>query len=474
MSLSENAPPFASADASRILKTSAVEQARLIRNGDISSEELTRLYLGRIWQHDAALSSFVTVFDRSALREARQKDAERRRSASGLPPFHGVPIGIKDLNLVRFSTAHFGSRALKMWSPIDDASTGQLRRGGFVILGKLAASELGTLPVTEPDIHPPTRNPWSLGHTPGGSSGGSAAAVAGGLLPIAHGSDGAGSIRIPASFCHLYGIKPSRGRLQHQLWRYHPTILYTCGPLARSVDDAAAMLDVMAGVTVGKPFKLPLPERPFQSLAREAPKPLRIRMMLQGPIVETHPEIVDAVRRVARALEACGHHIEEVATPAGTVEEFLPMFQKMVCELPGVRWEDTQPTTRWLAEAGKSLTREFVLERHQEMARRIDVGFTGADAWLSPTVPVLPPAIGAWKSLGPAETFAAAAPLGAFTAVFNLLGYPAASVPAGVSSDGRPIGVQIACRSGLEARVLALSRQVEEALPWEGRTAFLG
>ncbi len=456
-----------------VLSATAVEQAHLIRSGGISSEALTRLYLDRIDRLNTKLNAFVQVFYDSALRDARRKDAERRRSPAGLPPFHGVPMGIKDLNLVRFSTAHFGSKAYKLWSPIDDATTAQLRKGGFVILGKTAASEFGAMPVTEPEIHGPTRNPWSLDHTAGGSSGGSASAVAAGLLPIAQGSDGGGSIRIPASFCHLYGLKPSRGRVQNQLWMDDRLLIYVSGPIARTVEDAAAMLDVMAGVTVGRPHRLALPDLSFQSLCAQPPRPMKIHLITKGPLAETHPDIREALLRVARVLESAGHHLEEVATPDASLEEFLPVFQRMVGFTPGVNWARTQPVTRWLAEAGKKLSKEFV-EKHQlAFMARLEASMAGADAWLTPTVPVLPPAVGAWTHLPPEQHFRAAAELGMFTALFNLLGYPAASLPAGLSSDGRPIGIQIAGRAGDEVRVLGLSRLVEEAMPWAGRRSPL-
>ena len=438
---------------------------------EISSEELTRFYLDRIERLNPKLNAFVSVFDRRAVLDARRKDLERRFARGSLPPFHGVPIGIKDLNLVRFSTAHFGSNALKLWSPVDDPTVTQLRKGGFVMMGKLASSELGSMPVTEPDTHPPTRNPWNLGFTPGGSSGGSAAAVAAGMLPIAHGSDGAGSVRIPASFCHLYGLKPSRGRLRNQFWMNERNLIYTCGSLARTVEDAAAMLDVMAGVTVGTPHRLSLPPKPFQQMANIAPPRLKIRMVVNGPICDTHPEIAAAVLRTAKALEEMGHHVEPADAPSGSLEDFLPVFQKMVSFTPGLNWSNTQPVTRWLAEAGKKLPNAGVNARMSDLIARLDPEFTGADAWLMPTVPVLPPAIGAWKHLAPPEHFRAAADLGGFTAVFNLLGFPAASIPAGLSSDGRPIGIQIACRAGEEVRVLALSRQLEQAMPWKDRRA---
>ena len=230
----------------------ALVLAKLVREGAISSEELVRHHLARIEAMNPSLSAFVTVFD-DAVKVARRKDRERLRHCDSLPPFHGVPIGIKDLNAVRFTRTRFGSRGMPaIVLPFDDANVRPLRRAGFVILGKLSTSELGAMPVTEPDIHPPTRNPWSPTHTAGGSSGGSGAAVAAGMLPIAQGSDGAGSIRIPSSFCGLYGLKPSRGRVVNQFRFPDRRILYTSGPMARTVTDAAALLDVMAGIDTGR------------------------------------------------------------------------------------------------------------------------------------------------------------------------------------------------------------------------------
>jgi amidase len=454
-----------------LISLPALEQARLIRTGAISSEELTRLYLERIERLNPSLNAFVDIFGGRSILAAKRKDLQRRLSPGSLPPFHGVPIGIKDLNFVRFSRTRYGSRAFQLWSPVDDATTQQLRLGGFVFMGKLAASEFGAMPVTEPDIHPPTRNPWSLDHTAGGSSGGSASAVAAGLLPLAQGSDGAGSIRIPASFCGLYGLKPSRGRLRNQMWKDDRDVIYTCGPITRTVEDAAAMFDVMAGVTVGKPHRLPLPERPWQELLQTPPKPLRIHFVVKGPLGETDPEVAEAVQRVARVLEQAGHHVEEGDAPSGTVEEFLPVFQKMVAQPPVLSWSRVQPVTKWLGEPGKKLDPAFVAQRQAEIVARLEAGFAGSDVWVTPTVSQLPPRVGAWKSLPPKEHFEAAAELGAFTAAFNLLGYPAANVPAGLARDGRPIGVQIACRTGEEATVLALSKQVEDAMPWIGSYA---
>jgi len=469
-----------------VLARSALEQAALIADGSISAEQLVRAYLDRIEQLDPSVSAFTHVMRRSARADARRKDARRTRHGGGrrgsgrgrdpapLPPFYGVPIAIKDLNFARGSFTRLGSRAYRyFYSPFDDKVVAQLRRGGFVVLGKVATSELGALPVTEPDIHPPTRNPWRLDITAGGSSGGSAAAVAAGMAPIALASDGAGSIRIPSSFCHLYGIKPSRGRVPDPYGRPDQHMLSTCGPIARTVDDAAAMLDVMAGVSIGQPHWAPRPEMPFAELARRDPGRLRVRFTTASPLVAAHPDVAAAVRRVAGVLAELGHTVEEGEPPLGEVEEFLPIWQRMIAQAPVLRPGSLQPVTSWLRAAGKKLRPDEVHARQLELDRRIADWFGDVDLWVTPSVAVAPPAIGAWRGLAPDHTFAQAAELGAFTALFNVSGQPAASVPAGLSGAGWPIGVQLAGRPLADGTVLAVSRQLEEAIPWAARRPSL-
>jgi len=455
------------------LLASALEQARLIRERALGAEELTHLYLARIARHNEALQAFVEIIGRRALADARRKDeAVMRKDARELPPFHGVPLGIKDLNFVRGTFTRFGSRAFKyFWSPFDDKTTAQLRRGGFLILGKLATSEIGAMPVTEPAIHPPTRNPWNLDHSAGGSSGGSGAAVAAGLLPIAQGSDGAGSIRIPSAFCHLFGLKPSRGRIADPYGRPDEHALATTGPMARSVDDAAAMLDVMSGLDTGSPHWAARPPRSFAKLARETPPRLRIKVLTRSPLVKTHPEIAEATLRVGRLLAELGHSVDEGAEPVGDLEEFLPIWQKMIASVPVPRWSLAQPITRWLAEAGKPLRAEEVEARRAELSRRILTWFGDADLWVTPTVALPPPRIGAFTSPDPAADFRKAAEIGAFTALFNITGQPAASVPVGLTSEGLPIGVQLAGKPLSEGTVLSVARQIETAMPWSERRA---
>jgi amidase len=455
-----------------VLDRSALEQARLIREGQVSSEELVRGYLDRITRLNPALYAFVDVFRRRALVAARVKDALRRRHRGAPPPFDGVPLGIKDLNVVRGAPTRFGSRAvMHPILPFDDRTVAPLRRAGFVILGKLSTSELGAMPVTEPDIHPPTRNPWAPGHSSGGSSGGSGAAVAAGMLPIAQGSDGAGSVRIPAAFCHQYGFKPSRGRVPNQFGMPDRQILYTSGPLARTVEDAAAMFDVMAGIVGGRPHWAPPPPRPFAELMHAPPRRMTIRFTTKSPLSATHPEIAACVERTARTLSDLGHHVEEGATPEGTLEEFLPLWQHLIVQFPLARWGRAQPITRWLAETGRTLRKRDVETRHLELEARLRPQLESSELMLTPTVPQPAPRVAAFRDLPPAEAFAAAAEYGAFTAAFNITGQPAASLPLGVTSDGLPIGVQLAGRMFADADVLAGSRELEQALPWNERRA---
>jgi amidase len=460
-------------ERSDVLDATALEQAALVRSGAVSSEELTRLYLDRTLRLNARLNAFVAVFGDRALRDARAKDAAVR-AGGALPAFHGVPVGMKDLSFVRGAWTRLGSRALPpLFSPMDDLTTAAVRRGGFVILGKLATAELGAMPVTEPDTHPPTKNPWNLEHSAGGSSGGSAAAVAAELLPIAHGTDGAGSIRIPAAFCHVYGIKPSRGRVNNALGRPDRDMLATSGPIARSVADAAAMLDVMAGLDVGRPHWAPPPPRPYRELCAEPPRRLRVRFATRSSLGDARGDVAEAVVGAARLVAELGHDVEEGRFPDGAVEEFLPLWQHLIASVPFLRLSRAQPITRWLAEGGRALRAEEVVSLRRALANRFLREMGDADVWLTPTVAEPAPRVGAFAGRPPGEAFAEAARLGGFTAPFNVTGQPAASIPIGLTGEGLPIGLQIIGGLYREDEVLALSGQLEEAAPWRGRKAPL-
>jgi len=451
---------------SRLLELSALAQARLVARREVSSEELTRLYLARIDELNPLLQAFVRVWPAAALRSARRKDAQVRAGRT-LPAFHGVPIGVKDMNLVRGRVTRFGSRAVAILAFRDCRTTASLRRAGFVLVGKTATSEFGAIPVTEPDLHPPTRNPWDPTRTAGGSSGGAACAVAAGLLPIAHGSDGGGSIRIPSALVHVFGMKPSRGRVPNAYRQEDRHVLYTCGAISRSVEDAAAMLDVLAGLDVGRPHWLAPPDRPFAISCREAPGPLRVGLVLEPTAgVPAHPTIREATLAVARLLETLGHRVEERRPPPISVDDFLPLWRWQMARVPVFRPGRLQPVTRELRAAGRRIPTEVALALQERMTRELDPLMHGVDLLLSPTVGVLTPAVGAWRGLPPAETFAAAAALGVFTAPANVTGAPAASVPAGLLDGRWPMGIQLVGRPGDDALVLSVSHVLEQAMPW--------
>lgn len=322
------------------------------------------------------------------------------------------------------------------------------------------------MPVTEPDIHPPTRNAWDSERTSGGSSGGAACAVAAGMLPVAQASDGGGSIRIPSAMNHVFGMKPSRGRVRNAYGLDDRHALYTCGPITRTVEDAAALLDVLAGMDVGRPHWLAPPPVSFVELCREAPRSLTVGLWLENAAAPVHPAIREITLSVARLLEAAGHRVEERHAPPISIEEFLPIWQRHVAETPVFLPSRLQPVTRWLRGAGRRLRPADVLRLQERMTRQLLAMMDGVDILLSPTVSMPTPAVGAWRGLPAADAFAEAAALGAFSAPANVTGSPAASIPAGLLDDRWPVGVQVCARPGEDALVLAVSRIVEGAQPW--------
>ncbi len=369
----------------------ALEQAGLIARGEVSVEELTRVALARIDALDGALGAFVHLRPDAALRSARRLDAERRRDPTApRSPLFGLPTGLKDLHFTRGFFVRMGSRAFRyLWAPFDDVTSATIRAAGMVVVGKLSTSELAILPFVETDLHPPTRNPWDRSRSAGGSSGGAGSAVASGMLPLAPGSDGAGSIRIPAAFCGLVGHKPTRDLVPNPHARFDTIGLSVIGPIARSVDDAAALLDVL------------LPQRPaaegFLARSRVLPRPLSIRFTTQSPAIETDAPIVEVVRDVARVLERLGHRVEEGAGVGGTVEDFLPMFQFLVRNTPIPFERVLQPVTRWLRETGAGVSDVDAMVQRELFKRNATSWFGDADVWLTPTVGRAPPPIGHFK-----------------------------------------------------------------------------
>ena len=450
----------------------AVEQARLIREGQTSSVELVELYLERIERLDPQLSSFVTVRSEEALADARAAD-----TASALAPFHGVPIAVKDLTATAGIRTTYSSRAFADYVPdFDTAVVRRLREAGFVILGKTNTPEFGTTAFTESELNGATRNPWNPQLTPGGSSGGAAAALAAGLLPVAHGTDGGGSIRIPASCCGVFGLKPSRGRVSAAPFTSLEG-LSTAGPLSRTVEDAAALLDVLAGYEVGDPWWTPPPERPFLDEARTPPDRLRIAVTAAPPIdTPVDPECVMALTSAAALLAELGHEVVEATPPwkePDLFHTFIEIWQVGPTLHPVGDLSLITPLNRGLIESAQvSSAADYAraVARLQAYARRIVAFWSELDVVLTPTLALPPVPIG-WQEAveGSIEQLLRNTVFTPFTAIANLTGLPAVSLPLHWSREGLPIGVQAIGPPAGDALLLRLAAQLEEARPWADR-----
>jgi amidase len=449
----------------------ATEQARLVRAGEVSSHELVRLYLERIERLDPQLNSFVTVCGEEALAEAMRRDTHPGGGA-----FHGVPIAIKDLTATAGIRTTYSCRAFADNVPdFDTAVVRRVREAGFVIVGKTNTPEFGTVAFTESELNGSTSNPWSPELTPGGSSGGAAAALAAGLVPIAHGSDGGGSIRIPSSCCGLFGLKPSRGRVSSAPFSSFEG-LSTGGSLARYVEDAAAFLDVVSGYEPGDAWWAPPPERPFAEELGADPGRLRIGVTAVPPIdVPVHADCVAALRAAATLLEDLGHDVVD-ATPAWSDARVLDLFITVWQVGPALypAPPDTlTPLNRGLAEVARSTSSaDYALAsvELQAVARRIVAFWNDYDILLTPTLALPPVPIG-WQEegvTGALEQLRRNTVFTPFTAIANLTGLPAMSVPLHRNGNGLPIGVQAVGPPAGDALLIRLAAQLEEARPWSG------
>jgi amidase len=454
----------------------ATEQARLVREREVSPVELVELYLERIERLDTAsdpvLGAFVTVRGDEALAEARQK-ADGPAEA----PFHGVPISLKDLDTTAGIRTTYSSQAFEDHVPdFDLAHVRRLKDAGFVVLGKTNTPEFGTTAFTDSPLNGPCRTPWDLTRNAGGSSGGAAASVAAGLSPIAQGSDGGGSIRIPASCCGVFGIKASRGRVSNA--PFVPGIgLGTTGPLARTTADAAAYLDLVAGYEWGDPFPLPAPERPFAAEIGADPGRLRIALTTTPPFdTPVDERCAAAARDAADLLTELGHEVEE-ATPdwggAGVMDDFRPVWQVTPAFYPlsdpSVLTSLNQAFLQRAHEA-TSVEHAAAVGRLQLRARATVAFWADHDLLLTPTLAMPPMPLG-WETEpdDPWEQFDRAAAFTPFTAVFNVTGQPAVSLPLHWTDDGLPIGVQLVGPPLGEALLFRISSQLEAARPWADR-----
>jgi amidase len=452
-------------------------QAELLAEGELGAVELLESTLRRIEATQSSLNAFRRLCPEAARAEALE--AERRLGAGERQPLLGVPIAIKDdMDLAGEPTA-FGCAGEFEPCEEDGEVARRLRAAGAVIVGKTNTPEIGQWPFTEGPAFGATRNPWSLDHSPGGSSGGSAAAVAAGLLPAAVGSDGAGSIRIPAGWTHLIGLKPQRGRVS--TWPAPESFngLTSYGPLARTVGDAALLLDVLAGNVAGDLHRPPAPQEPFAAAARRDPGRLRIALALNVPFsgspAELDPVVQEAVEGVARSLEDLGHGVESVDVPYGLAPGVSIMPRSMV----GIRdWarrapdrEILDPRTHHAARLGRAF-RPLVGVAHlaEKVARRrVGALYRRFDVILTPTTAQPPLPIGACEGLGSWETdkrIVAACP---YAWPWNILGWPGLNIPAGLTPDGLPLGAQLLGPANSEALLLKLAAQLESERPWHER-----
>jgi len=464
----------------------ATDQAALVASGEVSSRELVEAAIERVEGDDGPLNSVVVRWFEVALAESEAV------APSAAAPFAGVPTLFKDLNAHRagqvLTNANVGLRDAQPVSPFDSTVVARMRAAGTIDLGRTASSEVGTLPVTETAAYGPTRNPWNPERTPGGSSGGAAAAVAAGLVPVAHASDGGGSIRIPASCCGLVGLKPSQGRISMGPDRQESGLSVDF-VVTRSVRDTAAFLDALAGPAVGDNVVAPSPRRPYAAELGADPGPLRIGLLDHRPDgTAVHPDCAAAVTDAARLLEGLGHHVQ-VGFPAGLhdpafVGHFFVLWAvSRATALAGyehtlgrpLAHDELEPTNRALAEFAGAVTATAYADALAAVAqlRRRILGWwaDGFDLLLSPTLAAPPLAIGALDPPpdNPLQAMADAGEWVAFTPPFNSTGQPAISLPLGWSADGLPIGVQLVAGYGREDLLVAVAAQLELAQPWAAR-----
>jgi amidase len=465
-----------------LLRTPAIQLADLIRRGELSSLELTEACLRAIEALEPAINAFTFVADEQALAVAGTIGRDDPR------PFAGVPLAVKDNRPVAGMPLTMGS---DLWRdvrpPSDSFLVRRLREAGFVLVGKTALPENGILPTTESRRNGPTRNPWALDRTPGGSSGGAAAAVAAGMVPIAHGNDGGGSIRIPAACCGLVGLKPARGRVS-----VGPdagdSFLVADGVLTRTVADTAAVLDVLAGYELGDATWAPPPPVPFSEQIRREPAGLRIGLTFTPALesAEIDPLCEAAARQAAALLESLGHSVEEI-TPPWSGPDLLSDFTRAFG--PGIALgveaggrlagrepvaEDVEPLTWAMYERARgqdTITYMLAQGRLEALARRLVAFFAPFDAVLTPALAQRPVPIGAIHGRGPDPwgNYRRSGAFTPFTAIVNVTGLPAIALPLAHGDDGLPSAVQLIGGVAGEGPLLALAAQLEAAQPWSHR-----
>ncbi|MFL6158736.1 MAG: amidase [Marmoricola sp.] len=452
----------------------ALEQGAAVRSGETSPTELAEHYLERVERLNPSLGAFVT------LAPGWRRQAERDLDLTG--PLAGVPTAIKDLNATAGVRTMFGSALLADHVPeTSDDVVLRIEAAGMVNLGKTNTPEFGSPCYTESAVAPPAVTPWDPTRMAGGSSGGAASAVAGGLVPVAQGSDGGGSIRIPASCCGIVGLKPTRGRISGAPMYGEVTGLATVGPLARTVRDAAAFLDVMAGRAVGDPFWAPPETRPFLSACDDEPGRLRVARFAVPVIADTavDPACLTAYEDASRLLEELGHDVVDIDVPMP--RDAVATFETCWAVLTGLSTAGLdpaarallQPLTRWLGERGEAVSGPvfgLALGELRRIAARTLAALEPYDVVLTPTLASPPLPVGALRDdADPAADFEAQKRFTPWTSMWNVTGSTAISLPLHHTDEGLPVGVMLAAAPGAEALLLSVAAQVEAAAPWIDR-----
>ena len=451
----------------------AARQAEMVRNGDVSPSELVRLCLERIERLDPQLNAFRVVLAEQALLEAEQ--AEARLKGGDERPLLGVPIAIKDESEVAGQVKMLGTDAFDEPASEDSELVRRLRAAGAIVVGLTHLPELAICGFTESATWGVTRNPWDPQRTPGGSSGGSAAAVAAGLVPIASAGDGGGSIRIPAASCGLFGLKVSRGRVSLAPLTEGWNGLAVLGCLSRSVLDTALYLDIVSGGST-EPGAPPPPERPFVESAKTPPGKLRVAWSTAPPRAAAPPTVSDdakgAVADSAELLRSLGHEVEQRDPAWGGIgnnitPRFLRGVSDTVTEVPHP--ERLEGRTRGFGRLGGLLPDkifEAALRGRDADAARVNSIFDTHDVLMTPVMGGTALPVRRWEGQGAIRTVLGMSRFYPYCVPWNHLGNPAMAVPAGFAPDGMPLSVQIIGRPGDESTLLSLAAQIEAERPW--------
>ncbi|MCW2988065.1 MAG: amiB2 [Solirubrobacterales bacterium] len=451
----------------------AARQAEMVRAGEVSPTELVRLHLGRIERLDPQLNSFRVVLAERALLEAEQ--AEARLKGGDERPLLGVPIALKDSTDLAGELTTLGTDGFPDPAAADSEMVRRLREAGAIVVGKTLLPELAICGFTESATFGVTRNPWDSQRTPGGSSGGSAAAVAAGLVPIASASDGAGSIRIPAACCGLFGLKPQRGRISLAPHREHWNGLSVDGCVSRTVADTALWLDVTSGGS-DEPGAPAPPRRPFAEAAKTPPGRLRIAYSTAAPRAAAPPTVSDVAKDVvaetAGVLRSLGHETAQQDPDWGmignnSVPRYLRGAAEDVANVP--RPERLERRTRGFGRLGR-LIPDKVFEQARRAAAtdaaRVNAIFDSHDVLMTPVMGGTALPVRRWEGRGALWTVLGMSRFYPYCIPWNHLGNPSMAVPSGFAADGMPLSVQIVGRPGDEATLLSLAAQLEAERPW--------